>query len=118
MGMSFKQIAIEHDLSRQTVAKVWRKYELNCGADAVTPEQLMDRIKRKSYDAVEAALDDPTDNYKRGNMGAKVLSGIGEFQSGDHINVQINTVVGSLPDEWKGRYLSTDDVIDVEAEDA
>lgn len=70
--------------------------------------------KIKAALAVNAGLDCRDDPYKRGELGNKVLIGLGEFKSGVDVNVGVQ--VNQCPPELLARLIETP-VIEVESVD-
>src|SRR5678815_5712261 len=62
-------------------------------------------VKEKAVSAVTQGLDCKDDPYKRGELGNKVLVGLGEFKSGQDVNVGIQ--VNACPPELLSRLIET-----------
>jgi hypothetical protein len=71
------------------------------------------RLKTKAIVAVEAGLDDTSDNYRRGNLGAVTLKGLGEFDN--QVTVNGGQVTIHLPAGLE-RSLIDIPVVDIRAE--
>ncbi len=101
-GMTQEAIAAKYNVHRATIARVVRDFKEECPQAEITQGTAgyKDRLKGKAVVAVTAGLDDPTDNYKRGNLGVQVLKGIGEFSGdspkGDSLNILIANMPSSL----------------------
>lgn len=59
----------------------------------------------KAVHAVNAGLDCKDDPYKRGELGNKVLIGLGEFKSGQDVNVGVQ--IANCPPELLSRLIET-----------
>ena len=73
-----------------------------------------DRLEVKAVRAVEDGLDCEDNPYKRGNLGATVLKGLGVFND-ESVHLHINQLINSVPEEWRDRYLvSSEDLIEAD----
>jgi hypothetical protein len=60
-------------------------------------------FKRKSIVAINAALDDRSDNFKRGSLAVNAMKGIGEFNGdqGNYVDVLIATAPPDIRDQFE-----------------
>jgi hypothetical protein len=106
-GVAVNELAKRYRVSRQTihtvcsVVKKSSRQEAQEEFDSIT---FRNRLRRKGFVAIEAGLDDSTDNYRRGSIGVQVLKGLGEFNDPD-INVHVNAMFAAVPPEWKRDFL-------------
>jgi len=81
-GLRTTEIGARYGLHRVTVSRIcsrFRREEPRSELASPAADYKL-RLKTKAISAVEAGLDDASDNYKRGNLGVVTLKGIGEFQ--------------------------------------
>lgn len=109
-GDSDEIIALRYDIRPSQVAKVWRNF-VDSTVDVrrlgdENPEIFKSKIRKKAVNAIENGLDCDRDPYRQANVGIQVMKGIGEFKSDDDRGSRINILIGSVPNEWKDRYIS------------
>src|SRR5215471_15872802 len=98
-------IALRLGFSRQWVSTIVNEFKRQrAGIDDIDVVNYRSRLKRKSIVAIESGLDCGDDPYKRGNLGATVMKGIGEFGP-DQVN-HIDLLVQNMPEEFKKLDLS------------
>lgn len=107
-GVAVNEIAKRHRVSRQTIHSVLSvlkkgRPEAQEEFDAIV---YRNRLRRKSYTAVEAGLDDQTDSYRRGTLGISFLKGVGDLRP-DQTHVNVNALINACPVEWRDRYFVT-----------
>ena len=119
-GVPVNELAKRHGVTRQTIHAVLSTLKNSRHADAkeeFDATVYRSTLRRKSYKAVEAGLDDERDQYKRAGVGVQVLKGVGDFAPdngrGD-INVFVQQVM-ELPADWQKEYFNIN-VTDVEPE--
>jgi hypothetical protein len=117
------QIGERLNLHPVTVSRIFTALKKLEAAGVVPKEQIKppndtevlrgwkERLTVKSVKAIDRGLDDQSDNYKAGGLGHSVLKGLGEFD-GDSVNVHINQMINSVPEEFKSRYLVSGDDVD------
>jgi hypothetical protein len=108
-GRGVNELAKRYNVSRQSiwaVLSVLKKGQCKEAQEDLDATFLKNRLRRKSYDAVEAGLDDSADNYRRGNLGLGFLKGTGDLAP-DRLSV--NTFINACPPEWRERYFVTID---------
>jgi hypothetical protein len=122
-GLSNAEIGERVNLHPVTVSRIFTGLKKLEAAGVVPKEQIKppndtevlrgwkERLTVKSVKAIDRGLDDQSDNYKAGGLGHSVLKGLGEFD-GDSVNVHINQLINSVPDEFKSRYLVSGDDVD------
>lgn len=64
-------------------------------------------LQEKSVRAIRTALTDGTDVYKGGSLGVSALKGLGVFEQEGAVNV--NTLIASVPEHLRSRYVSSDE---------
>lgn len=102
-------IAVRYDVTPATVNKIWREFV----SSTVDVRRLGDenleifktKIRRKAVNAIENGLDCDRDPYRQGALGVQVMKGIGEFKQEDAGGVRVNVLIGSVPVDWKQRYI-------------
>jgi hypothetical protein len=93
-------IAQRLGVSRQWVSTIVNGFKRQrAGIEDFDIVNYRSRLKRKAVVAVEAGLDCDEDEYKRGNLGATVLKGLGEF-SPDQVN-QIDVLIANMPADMR-----------------
>lgn len=116
-GVPVNELAARYKVSRQTISNVLSGLKDAQRKDAKEEFDAMtyrSTLRRKGYKAVEAGLDCEDDQYKRGNLGAVVLKGLGDF-TGESINLNVQQFIASIPEDMRERYLTLDDVTEVSA---
>ena len=113
-GVSVNELAKRHGVTRQTISAVLSTLKNSRHADAKAEFDATvyrSTLRRKSYRAVEAGLDCEDDQYKRGNLGATTLKGLGDFAgdavTNNNINMFVQMVAG-LPQDWQRDYFGID----------
>src|SRR2546429_1890499 len=67
-----------------------------------------ENLRRRAYPAVQAGLEDGSDNYKRANIGVQVLKGVGDLTPDTAaVQVTIQTALAAVPPEWRERCTMT-----------
>jgi hypothetical protein len=103
-GMTYQAIADKTGKTRQAVHKFITK--VHKAAETVIPEQDWKEVMRdKAIVAINAGLDHDEDPYKRGTLGIQAAKGLGVLQP-DGAQIQINTLMASVPPGWKDRYMT------------
>ncbi len=110
-GDSDEIIALRYDCSVSSVKKVWREW-VAASVDVrrlgdENPEIFKTKIRRKAVHAIENGLDCDRDPYRQGSLGVAVMKGIGEFKETNDVNIKAAVLVGSVPAEWKERYIGS-----------
>lgn len=81
-GLTTIEIGRKYELHRVTVSRIMSRFRHESPqTEFASPAgEYRQRLKAKAIVAVEAGLDDPTNNYKLGNLGAVTLKGLGEWE--------------------------------------
>jgi hypothetical protein len=125
-GLSCREIGKKYDVDSSTVSRICRRFREESPESELAKDPVADyrsRLKTKSIRAIDAGLDDQSDNYKRGHLGVSVMKGIGEFEIDRGVHVTIEERARHLPPEWQARYmvgpamLEEANAIDVRAEE-
>ena len=116
-GVPVGELARRYHVTRQTISTVLSRLKEAKYSDAKAEFDAVvyrSRLRRKAFVAVEAGLDCTEDQYKRGNLGAVTLKGLGDFQpdSSDTLNVLLLSNA-RLPDDLKLNFESRGDFVDV-----
>jgi hypothetical protein len=82
-GLTVAEIGEKYGIHQNTVSRICNKFikehpESELAKGIV--DGWRDRMAVKAVQAVEGALDDDTDSYKAGNLGATVLRGLGHLE--------------------------------------
>ena len=119
-GLMNKEIAERLHIHPVTVSKMFKTLRQLEAAGVVTKQPkearsdadiLVDwkhRLTKKSVKALDRGLDDTTDNYMAGGLGRDVLKGLGEL-AGDSVNVHMQTLIATMPPEFRDRYFPETD---------
>ena len=108
-GESVKVVAIRYDVTEQTVNRIKRDF-IQANGNAFTlsnlkPDEFKTEIRRKAVRAIENGLECDRDPYRQGALGVQVMKGIGEFKEHQETNAKVAVLVGTVPLEWKQRYI-------------
>jgi len=93
-GVPVAAIAAKYGCERTTVWRICNQAQQT--QKAVTRDWRENQVKL-AVSAVNAGLKCPDDPYKRGNLGATVLKGLGVYAQDNSVNVNVANWLGSRP---------------------
>ena len=70
-------------------------------------ESYREKLDVKSYDAVEASLDDREDVHKAAVTGLTWLKGVGVLQGDNQVNVTVQALIAAVPADWQEEMILT-----------
>src|SRR5262245_25487225 len=116
-GLTVRQLAEKYGVHANTVSSICKKFAKEDPRTELAQGLLSgcrDRLESKAVRALEDGLDCTDNPYKRGNLGATTLKGLGVFND-DGVHVHMNQLINSVPEEWRDRYLvSSEDLIEAD----
>ena len=117
-GMPITAIAEKYGVNPSTVSRTCKRFREDAPESewAKTAGDYRQDFKVKAVRAVEAGLDDDRDSYKRGNLGVKVMTGLGEFSTSHHDQVDIQVIrrLEILPEDFRRRFVMSGIIEDIE----
>ena|SRR5213594_3886529 len=64
-----------------------------------------EQLRQAAYPAIQAGLEDNSDNHKRASIGVQVLRGTGDLAVETNVQISLQTALASVPVEWHSRYI-------------
>jgi transposase-like protein len=107
---SISGTAKEFGLHTNTVSRLWATVKKVRNAGLESLEDWRAKLDGKSYKAVERSLDDPVEPHKAATTGLTWLKGSGVLQGDNQVNVTIQQMIGSIPEEWRAEMITTPQV--------
>jgi transposase-like protein len=107
---SISGTAKEFGLHTNTVSRLWAsvKKVRNTGHEGWR-EKLANELPSQAVDAIELSVKDRIDIHKAAATGMGLLKGLGHLQ-GEGVSVNIQQVIGSIPEEWRSEMITTPQV--------
>jgi len=104
-GSTMPAIADHLNRSLSCVAHFLGSHKKDAVAAGLAPADWKEDMRVKAVDGINAGLTCETDAYKRGNLGVRVMVGLGYFTPDNNTN--INQIINAIPPEWRERYSVT-----------
>jgi hypothetical protein len=111
-GLSLEQAAQEFGIHRNTVQR-WCQNVRNVQNPAnPLSRDYKPAMRQRAVQAITRALDTKRDPYRAGELGVKVMTGLGEFASGNQLQLDTNLAITI---EWGQAQTDTTSVQTVDA---
>jgi transposase len=112
-GLSYDEIGEQVKRSPATVRGVIFQARKAASAAGLNYDWRAD-LKEKSVQAIRAALVHDKDPYKAGGIAVQTMKGLGEFENEGQVHIA--TLLNSIPESQRDRYVSLDtaDAIEIE----
>lgn len=110
-----RAICGQFDISRPTLYLALKKFEAY-GADGPPNPIAVAKgvLEVNASHAVNDALTDKGNVQQAGRLGFDLMKSEGIIGNKDGLNLHVNQIFASVPEEWRGRYVSSDEVRRIE----
>src|SRR5215831_7754486 len=119
-GLTVRQVAEKYGVHPNTVVSICKKFAKEDPRTELAQGLLSgcrESLAVKAVAALESGLDCTDNPYKRGNLGATTLKGLGVFND-DGVHVHMNQLINSVPAEWRDQYIvSSEDLTEEDETD-